>query len=646
MHPTGQPHESALHLTETLLCAPVVALSATDGQLRPGGVHGLYRHDRRLLSTMEVELCGVSPVMVGRRGGAADHAVVRSVVAGAPSQVSDNAPKTHLITTRSLTSEGMVATMELSHPSTDPVTLPLRLRVATDLAQMGTVRGGLGDPAVRPEQRDGALVWHDDSSEVSLRCDPPPSAITLSDEDATLHWDLLAKKGHSPAVTISVTVVEAPGPGFLPERPQTAPKWSHPALTSSDRDGSRLLARSLDDLDRLLLADPDTEDAVFLAAGTPWYFTLFGRDALWAARLMLPHSVELAHGTLRALAARQGSKDDADTEEQPGKILHEVRRYGVTTPASVYIPPLYYGTIDATALWICLLHEAWRAGLDAALVQPLLPHLRRALDWTMGLADPDGDGFAEYIGSERGGLVNQGWKDSGDSVQWADGRIATGPIALSEVQGYAYEAAVGGAELLDAFALPGAADTRQWAAALRERFRARYWIEDEFGRYPAIALDGNKQPVTGAASNMGHLLGTGLLDADESAAVAARLARPDLNSGRGLRTLANTHAGFDSLSYHCGSIWPHDNGIVLLGLAAEGHHELARSLAEQTVAVAETFDYRVPELYGAPVGGQDEPVAAYPSSCTPQAWSAAAAVAAVGYLNGWSHTLHPPAAPV
>jgi glycogen debranching enzyme len=349
------------------------------------------------------------------------------------------------------------------------------------------------------------------------------------------------------------------------------------------------------------------------------------------------------------LAARQGTGYDTETEEQPGKIAHELRRGALDVVRSgdgkrLRLPPLYYGTVDATALWVCLLHEAWRAGLADSQVEPLLPTLRAALEWIGGPADPDGDGFCEYAGSTGNGLSNQGWKDSGDGIRWADGTLALRPLALCEVQGYAHAAALGGAELLDAFGGDGSA-WRQWAADLRARFREAFWISDEHGRYPAIALDGDKRPVTGPASNMAHLLGTGLLDSTETSLVAQQLSGPWLDSGYGLRTMSARTAGFNPLSYHCGSVWPHDTAIAVLGLAAEGHHDVARSLADGLLRAAERFDYRLPELYGGTDRRAGEPVVAYPAACRPQAWSAAGAVAVAGYLRGWRHPLLDPHRP-
>ena len=298
----------------------------------------------------------------------------------------------------------------------------------------------------------------------------------------------------------------------------------------------------------------------------------------------------------------------------------------------ITLPPLYYGTVDATPLFICLLHDAWRWGLPDDEVRALLPSLEAALGWMRDDGDADGDGLLEYIDRTGHGLANQGWKDSGDSVQWRDGSLAQGPIALCEVQAYAYEAAMGGAAVLDAFGRPGADEWRAWAARLRDAFHAKFWVTDpercgELGPYPAIALDAQKQPVDTVTSNLGHLLGTGLLNAEQSALVAARLGSPELDSGYGLRTMSTDSAGYWPLSYHGGSVWTHDTAIAVLGLAREGHDAVATSLARGLLRAAEGFDYRMPELHsGDTVSEASRPVP-YPASCRPQAWSAASSVA-------------------
>jgi glycogen debranching enzyme len=260
-------------------------------------------------------------------------------------------------------------------------------------------------------------------------------------------------------------------------------------------------------------------------------------------------------------------------------------------------------------------------------VAALLPNLSGALDWLARYADPDGGGFVRYLDLSGRGLVNQGWKDSGDAVRFRDGRLADGPIALCEVQGYAYQAAVHGAALLSAFDLPGAQRWEQYARSLAERFRSRFWVDGPDGPYPAMALDRDGRPVDSLTSNIGHLLGTGLLDDAESVLVARALASPAMSGGYGLRTMSTKDAGFSPLSYHCGSVWPHDTAIAVAGLARAGFGAQAAGLAEGVLAAAEAFGYRLPELYG----GDDRvalgrPVP-YPAACHPQAWSAAAGVA-------------------
>ena len=389
------------------------------------------------------------------------------------------------------------------------------------------------------------------------------------------------------------------------------------------------------------MALPDGPTEVFLAAGAPWYLTLFGRDSIWAARMLLPIGTELALGTLRALARRQGRSFDTLTGEQPGKILHEVRRqtnYDQTSAKVHTLPPVYYGTIDATPLWVCLLHDAWKWGLPEADVATLLGPLRCCLDWLAGSVR-DGDGFVRYIDESGRGLANQGWKDSSGAIQFRDGRLARPPIALCEVQAYAYEAATAGADLLEAFGLDGPERWRQLAAELADRFRSHFWVADEEGPYPAVALQDDGAPVDSLSSNIGHLLGTGLLSPEESALVARRLGGPDLNSGFGLRTLASSSLGYNPFSYHRGSVWPHDTAIAITGLARTGGEEAQRSanlLIEGLLSAAEAFDYRLPELYsGCGKAGRRRPLP-YPASCHPQAWTAASSIAVLAAHLGIS----------
>ena len=383
---------------------------------------------------------------------------------------------------------------------------------------------------------------------------------------------------------------------------------------------------------------PDAPTEIFLAAGVPWYLTLFGRDSIWAARMLLPLGTDLALGTLKALARRQGRVTDPRTGEQPGKVLHEVRRQTNYDEGSAQVhtlPPVYYGTIDATPLWVCLLHDAWRWGLPDDDVASLLGPLRRCLNWLAGPARGS-DGFVRYMDESGHGLANQGWKDSSDAVQFRDGRLARPPIALCEVQAYAFEAALRGAELLEAFGLDGGERWRELAADLAERFRAHFWVSDHDGPYPAMALEADGTPVSSLSSNIGHLLGTGLLGPQESTLVARRLGGPELNSGFGLRTLATSSAGYNPFSYHRGSVWPHDTAIAITGLARTGGREAqeaASLLIEGLLSAAEAFDYRLPELYSGCEATGRRPLP-YPAACHPQAWTAAASVAVLAVQLG------------
>jgi glycogen debranching enzyme len=436
-----------------------------------------------------------------------------------------------------------------------------------------------------------------------------------------LEWPLSVGAKQSTALTWSVVMSD---PGMVVQEAPRSERWTV-STEGLDRRLSRWVATALDDLHALRLAMPDHPEDAFIAAGAPSFLTLFGRDSLWAARMMVPVDVSIAASTLRVLARRQGTRNDPDIEEEPGKILHELRDTPLDTPGIGFeLPPLYYGTVDATALWVCLLVDAWRAGMPKDEVAALIPNLRSALGWIDAAAREEG--FLSYIDHTGKGLANQGWKDTGDAVQWRDGRLADGPITLCEVQGYAHEAAAGAADLLEAFGEEGAAEWRSWAARLRERFNERFWVTTVEGTYPAIALDRDGRAVDTLTSNIGHLLGTGIVGPEAEARIAELLVGPTMNSGFGVRTLSTEAAGYQPLAYHSGAVWAHDSAIVAHGMARIGRYEEAAVVVEGLVNAAEGFGYRMPELHsGHPRAARARPVP-YPRACRPQAWSAAAAI--------------------
>ncbi|HKO15413.1 MAG TPA: amylo-alpha-1,6-glucosidase, partial [Gemmatimonadaceae bacterium] len=380
------------------------------------------------------------------------------------------------------------------------------------------------------------------------------------------------------------------------------------------------LARAVDDLRALYV---EIDGAEVISAGIPWYSTVFGRDSIITSLQTLPLTPRIAADTLRYLASWQGTKEDRYTEEQPGKILHELRRGELARSGEIPHVP-YYGSVDATPLWVVLLHETWRWTGDLALVRELMPNALRALEWIDRYGDLDGDGFVEYASTSERGLVNQGWKDSSDGVPFPDGRLPAPPIALVEVQGYVYDARVRAAALCDVLGDAARAERlRSEAAGLRERILERFWLEEP-GTF-ALALDRDKRPVPTVTSNAGHLLWSRVPDPARAARTAAVLLAPRMFSGWGIRTLSAAHPVYNPMSYHDGSVWPHDNALIVLGLSHYGHvREALPVVAAMQEAAAQLEFHRLPELFCGMTRGSGLQPVLYPVSCSPQAWASGA----------------------
>jgi glycogen debranching enzyme len=636
--PTTERLQPWLHDLVVALAAPTQIWCGLDGQVRASGAQGVYHGDVRALSRAELQVGGREPVAVQVEPEDGTSMLAVGIARHLGDRIPD--PTVRVERRRRVSPGQVVEDVALVSAAHEAVRTDVRLLLAGDLAGMDEVKsGGVGSP-VTPMVDDGTATWKGaDGFTVTVRA--PGSDLQTVEDHAEAVWQVDLPPGGTARlswhceVTDPAAVLVAP-----PMHVGDGQSW-HPVVEASDGRLARWVDRSLGDLRALMLATAAAPDEAFLAAGAPWYLTLFGRDSLWAARMLLPLGTDLAASTLRLLASRQGSTVNADRAEQPGKILHELRRGelhlatdSARAEGGLHLPPVYYGTVDATPLWVCLLHDAWRWGLPDDEVEPLLPALEAALGWITEHGDSDGDGFLEYVDTTGRGLSNQGWKDSADSVRWRDGSLAEAPIALCEPQGYAHEAAVGGAALLEHFGRPGADRWTSWAEGLRERFRSRFWVEDADGGYPAIALDAAKRPVDSLTSNPGHLLGTGLLTEHQEALVARRMVSAEMDSGFGLRTLAESSGGFSPLSYHCGSVWPHDTAIVMSGLARCGHPDAAADLLDGLLAAAEAFDGRLPELFGGDSRDDVPAPVPYPAACRPQAWSAAAAVAALAAVAG------------
>lgn len=628
----GPGRQPWLHDLVITLKAPTVVLCENSGQIRPGGpagnAQGMLHSDVRVLSEAVVTVGGEEPSPIGHSLLAAGATRFSAIARNLGDPTPD--PTVRLDRTRRVSDGSVHEQIEVSSTASAVVSSWVEVRLACDLAKVEQIKSALAGPAATfTVLRVGeAILAHWSGTELDVDLSAPDAVLGGSDvTELILRWPLeLQPRGRRTIEwTLTASSSGAPVIGF-------AGTDESATVTADDHRISALARQSRTDLAALRMAPAGEPSQAFYAAGAPWFFTLFGRDSLWAARLMLPLDRSMALGTLQALAARQGTTFDPVSAQAPGKIPHELRgaetvHEGGHGGARMRLPALYYGTIDATPLWICLLHDAWLWGLPDDDVKRLLPQLKAALGWLRDYADPDEDGFLEYLDLSGHGLANQGWKDSGDSIRFSDGRIAEGPVALCEVQGYAYEAATGAAALLDHFGEDGAGHWRDWAAGLAGRFRQEFWVDDGRRRFPALALDGSKRRVDSLTSNIGHLLGTGILDDDESALVAELLTSPGLSSGFGLRTMSSDESGYSALSYHCGSVWAHDTAIAIHGLVRSGRTPASYGLIEGLLTAAAAFDYRLPELYSgdsptsAGAGARPMP---YPAACRPQAWAAAA----------------------
>lgn len=616
-----------------VLRAPTQVWSRDTGDAGEGAIDGLYHGDVRHVAGLQLSCDDSDLEWISVAPDGPSRVVFGAVLRGLDGDQPD--PKMRLLREREVAPGVLRETWTLRSARDEAVETTLRLAIRAEFASLHEVKAGAPTATVDSVQGrdDGALAR---SGTAAFAVVAPGARVTVLGEDIEASWEVRVPPRGDVAITwridfsdSTLVVRGASSTPFATAEPVAAGRSLEPRL-------GRWLEVALGDLDALRLSLPDAPGDEFYAAGAPWFFTLFGRDSIWAARLALPLDTRMAASTLRVLARLQGTREDAETAQEPGKILHELRATTLEQPnEGLSLPPLYYGTVDATALWVCLLADAWRAGMSEADVIPLLPALRGALDWLLTYGDNDGDGFIDYLDRTGHGLANQGWKDSGDSIQWRDGRLAEGPIALCEVQGYAYEAAVAGADILEHFDgdAAEAERLRGWAADLRARFAEAYWVETPEGRYPAVALDRHKQPVDSLTSNIGHLLGTGILDPADEAHVAALLLSPALSSGFGIRTMSTGAAGFWPLSYHGGSVWTHDTAIAAHGMMRAGLREEARAVVEGMLAAAESFGYRVPELHAGDAATEVSRPSPYPAACRPQAWSAAAAVVALTALR-------------
>src|SRR5580700_1237458 len=611
----------------------IVLDSRGDISATSGGSAGLFHLDTRYLSRLELLVNAAHPLLLG--SNLRDDNSAFSVDLSNPDLMADQRvvlerDTVHILRTMFLWRGTAYQRLGLRNYGDRAVDLQLSILFENDFADLFEVRGAhrerRGTAAANLRGTDQALLIYrgldNKVRRTALTFDPPPNRLTTSAAVYELHLEPGEMRPLFLAVTCDATDAR-PLPfigSFIAARRELreATRQQTSVETSNERF-NEILCRSAADLAMLMT---DTPQGRYPYAGIPWFSTTFGRDGLITALQMLWWSPDVARGVLRRLAAYQATTADPLADSEPGKILHEMR--GGEMAALREVPfGLYYGSVDSTPLFVLLAGLYLERTGDIETIKALWPSIEAALGWIAGPGDPDGDGFVEYMRATDQGLANQGWKDSNDAIFHADGRLAEGEIALAEVQGYVYAAkrmAASCARRIGRY--DQATKLEAEAAAFAEKFQAAFWCP-EIGTY-ALALDGAKKRCAVRASNAGQLLFTGIADPERAKLVGRELLRPHFFSGWGIRTVASGEARFNPMSYHNGSIWPHDNALIALGFARYGLKQSVERLFAGLFSAATYMEYRrLPELFcGFPRQHGHGPTL-YPVACSPQAWASA-----------------------
>jgi len=638
-----KPPEAAFTITATQPSRPPRTLKygdtfvVLDGRGDIGAVSGessgLFHRDTRHLSRLELLVNDAPPLLLGsnlRDDNLAFFVDLTNPDLMDGQRIVLEKDRVHILRAIFLWRDTAYQRFGVRNYGDQAVDLRFSILFENDFADLFEVRGTHRDrrgtaTAVRKSGDQVLLVYHgldEKTRRTALNFDPPPDLLTTNAAVYSLHLE----PGAARSIFLAVSCDKAeqrPLPflrGLIAARremrEQTRDRTS--VETSNDRF-NEILCRSAADLAMLMT---DTPQGRYPYAGIPWYSTTFGRDGLITALQMLWWSPEVARGVLRRLAAYQAKTTDPLADAEPGKILHEMR--GGEMAALREVPfGLYYGSVDSTPLFVLLAGlYAERTG-DIETIVELWPNIEAALRWIDGPGDPDGDGFVEYARASEQGLANQGWKDSHDAIFHADGRLAEGRIALVEVQGYVYAAKRMAARCARRIGLADAGlKLDAEADRLAERFEAAFWCP-ELETY-ALALDGAKQPCRVLTSNAGQVLFTGIAAAHRAAHVAKGLLRPNFFSGWGIRTVATGEARFNPMSYHNGSVWPHDNALIALGLARYGQKHAVETLFTGLFRSAIYMDHRrLPELFCGFRLQRGHGPTLYPVACSPQAWASA-----------------------
>lgn len=618
------------------------AVSDARGDMDPASAqHGFFSADTRHLSAWRLTVDGREPEILSVAD--LDYYTAQFFLVPPPHGRLED-PSLSVIRRRVVRGSWLEDLTVVNH-QIHPTKVELRLDVDVDFADIFEVKEGRVRPREIERRIDGpslSFAYAANGFERETRILADDDGVIADELGFTVAWTLDPREERTISFEVRPGGVEienapprSPGGrarrsgGFELTRSELQTElgaWidDAPKLETDSELLARVYRRSLSDLAALRFYPGLVESESLPAAGLPWFMTLFGRDSLITAYQALPFVPDLAKTTLRTLAAHQATTDDAFRDQEPGKILHEIRFGELTETGELPYSP-YFGSADATPLFLIVLDETERWTGDRDLVRELEHHARAALEWIDRDGDRDGDGYVEYERRNReSGLRNQCWKDSWNSIVFASGELAQPPIAVCEIQGYVYDAKRRCARLAEEIwrdhAL--AARLRQEAEELRRRFEEDFWLEER--DCYALALDGEKQPVDSVTSNIGHLLWSGIASPERAAAVARTLLSDGMFSGWGVRTMAAGEAGYSPVSYHNGTVWPHDNSLIAVGLARYGYREEAARIGLAVLEAAAHFEYSLPEVFAGYARELTRHPVEFPTACQPQAWAAAA----------------------
>ena len=637
-------------MTLTILEGSTFCICDENGDVE-GPTSGLFALDTRFLSLLRLTINGSKPLLLS--AAKVEYFSAAFFLRNPPAGL---APDSLAIARERFVGDGMQDTVRIENLSMEPVSFEVAIELGSDFADILAVKNwdfSFGDPThAEPLPPLVAPRFDSDGNQFVLtdEGDAPARTQVIFTErgrvegsrvfyavelDPRERWELGIDV--VPSLDSEEVVPRAAERHFGEERARVRDSlaaWQLrvPSLRGDWDPLVHAFRHSVSDLAALRMRGASGRDVGNLpAAGMPWFMTVFGRDTIITCLQTLLFGTELAQSALEVLAELQAAEDDPSIDAEPGKIVHELRH----GKAAKRLFPAYYGTLDATPLYLILLSEVWRWTGDARLVRGLKDPAFAALRWIDEFGDRDGDGFVEYKRRADRGCANQSWKDSEDSQRFSDGTLAHPPIAPCEVQGYVYDAKIRCAELAREVwrDRPLAERLEREAEELKGVFNERFWV-DARGGYYALALDRDKRPVDSLCSNIGHLLWSGIVPAERVDAVVDSLMGEELWSGWGVRTMSSGDAGYNPLSYHNGTVWPHDNSLIAWGLARAGRWAEAQKIAQRMLEASAYFNAQLPEVFaGLPRAETPFPIA-YPTAARPQAWAAGTPVLLLQLLLG------------